>query len=322
LALIQKRSFRLLFRYPFAIAHGVRDGTDAVFVKLSIGDHFGYGEATLPPYLEDSVETVERFLDSTVLTNQSWENHPDVLANYINNLIPGNYPAKAALNMAHWQLFLSLYPAENPFLTDRSRIAHTFTLGIDSRDLMKEKIDFALSEGFSFFKLKLNGSDDIRIIRDYIELCDHPFAVDANQSWKEGSLLDEVLDVLNKNNCVLIEQPFAKDSIQSNVLLHNLTDIPLIADESCQTIKDIGPLSEYFDGINIKLQKCGGISAASKMIDEARKHNLKVLIGCMSESSVGCNAAELLAPLCDWADLDGPWLIKNDPDVTAMFSNK
>jgi L-alanine-DL-glutamate epimerase-like enolase superfamily enzyme len=221
--------------------------------------------------------------------------------------------------MAHWQVHLAQKPHQNPFPSKSAPVPHTYTLGIDARAVMEEKIEFAKNQGFRFFKLKLNGVDDLRIICDYLELCNFPFAVDANQSWNETNLPYDVLTLLNENNCVLIEQPFTKDHYASYPELRNKTDIPIIADESCQTIRDISKLSNYFDGINIKLQKCGGISAAKKMIDEARRLNMKVLIGCMSESSVGCNSAELLAPLCDWADLDGPWLIKNDPDPIQLF---
>jgi L-alanine-DL-glutamate epimerase-like enolase superfamily enzyme len=98
--------------------------------------------------------------------------------------------------------------------------------------------------------------------------------------------------------------------------------IPVIADEACQRLSDIERIHNAFDGINIKLQKCGGLSEAKRMIARAREFDLKVLIGCMSESSVGCDAAEILAPICDWADLDGPWLIRNDAELLSEIGYK
>jgi L-Ala-D/L-Glu epimerase len=117
------------------------------------------------------------------------------------------------------------------------------------------------------------------------------------------------------NGCVMIEQPFLKSDIHKTQALRSYLNIPVIADEACQGISEIECVGQAFDGINIKLQKCGGITEALRMIRQARSSNLQVLIGCMSESSVGCNAAEFLSPMCDWADLDGPWLISNNTEL-------
>jgi L-Ala-D/L-Glu epimerase len=157
------------------------------------------------------------------------------------------------------------------------------------------------------------------VIRHFIKATSLPFAIDANQAWKKAEDKKKIIDLLESSGCVLIEQPFDKSDLRETGFLKKMTSLPVIADEACQRLKDIARISEVFDGINIKLQKCGGISEAFKMICEAQSRNLKVLIGCMSESSVGCGAAEVLAPLCNWADLDGPWLIKNDPAMEELF---
>lgn len=314
--------YRLNFRYPFRIAHGMRTGTDVVYVRAMCGGFSGFGEATLPPYLPDNVENTVSFFRDTYFDTLTFPCSPQEINAGVEEMFEGNYPAKAALDMALWQLKSRI---ENKPLQEllkvpsEGEVPHSYTLGIGSKREMAEKITLALMEGFEFFKLKLDGVEDNRIIEDYSLLTRKPFAVDANQAWNNMDQVQKTLELLEQNRCVLIEQPFRKEDRSFTALLRDKTKIPILADEACQVPNDIEKLSSVFDGINIKLQKCGGISPALKMISKARELKMKILIGCMSESSVGCNAAEVLAPMCDWADLDGPWLIDNDPVVETLF---
>lgn len=313
---------RLEFRYPFRIAHGIRTGTDAVYVRIESANHIGYGEATLPPYLLDTIESTLAFFSNTYFQNIQDDFIPDEISQEIEQLIPGNYPAKAALNMALWQCYSSKKAqsiSENLGIKSDLIPPHSYTLGIGSKDEMKVKLQHGLDHGFEFFKLKLDGVNDIQVATDYLSLSQYPFAVDVNQGWKDFTQAIDIAQFLETFGCVLIEQPFHKSDVKETSDLRKHISIPIIADEACQVPSDINHLLGVFDGINIKLQKCGGISPALQMIQIAKEHHMKVLIGCMSESSVGCNAAESLASLCDWADLDGPWLIKNDPDIELIF---
>ncbi len=321
---IYTTSSRLEFCHPFRIAHGVRTGTDVVLVRIEMNNHVAFGEATLPPYLPDTTETVARFFELPQLQNLTYPLAIENLFDELNREQPGCMPAKAALDMALWQLRANV---ENVSLSallnisSRKVIPHSYTIGVGDFDEMQEKIVFGSDNGFQLFKLKLDGIHDEKIIENFRNISDLPFAVDANQAW--NSVEDAILlaEKLKGFGCVMIEQPFGKDDVVKSRTLMESVDIPVIADEACQQESDIERLADSFSGVNIKLQKCGGITPALNMIRNARRLNLKILIGCMSESSIGCNAAEALASLCDWADLDGPYLIKNDVEILQLASS-
>jgi L-Ala-D/L-Glu epimerase len=315
----------LRFRYPFRIAHGERSVTDVVFVRAECEGRVGFGEATLPPYLGISTEDVVAFLKIPELTQIQWPFSPDQLADQLDAIYPGNMPAKAAINMALWSLYAQL---AGKTWTELFQIAndlvppHTYTLGISNEYEMKEKLDFAKAQGFNLFKLKLDGSSDLNMLEMFRRNCSDDFAVDVNQGWKDANYAIRTSRLLSEAGCILIEQPFHRGDAELTKILRAEIEIPVIADEACQTLADMPFVHSVYDGINIKLQKCGGLSAARKMIAEAKRLNMKMLIGCMSESSVGCDAAEVLAPLCQWADLDGPWLIENDEELMLKIGYK
>lgn len=314
--LFEAVSTQLRFRFPFKIAHGERTHTDSVVLKATLHGVEGSGEATLPPYLPDTVASVFHFLNQSFFKNINDDFEPAKVFAEMDKLFEGNMPAKAAVDMALWNLKAQLENksiGELMGINSKKTTPHSYTIGICTKAEMQERLQFGIDNGFSFFKLKLNGENDEEIIRNYLSLCKHPFAVDANQSWKtEGQAqILSLIKLLAENNCTLIEQPFIKTDRAHTLWLKEQTNIPIIADESCQRLEDIDDLKQCIDGINIKLQKCGGLTEAKLMIEKARSLDMKVLIGCMSESSIGCDAAEVLAPLCDWADLDGPYLIMN-----------
>jgi L-Ala-D/L-Glu epimerase len=178
---------------------------------------------------------------------------------------------------------------------------------------MKQKIEEAERYGFEIFKIKLDGENDEEIVGDFRKLSNKPFAVDVNQGWRNITEASGKINWLKDQGCLFVEQPLAKNALDEMKRLKQHSVLPVYADESCQRSNDLEKLHDCFDGVNIKLMKCGGITEAYQMIRKARELNLKVLIGCMSESSVGCTAAAHLAPLADYADLDGPYLIANDP---------
>jgi L-alanine-DL-glutamate epimerase-like enolase superfamily enzyme len=180
---------------------------------------------------------------------------------------------------------------------------------------MQEKVQHGLSQGFQIFKLKLINENPLDTISWFLQTTDKPFMVDANQSWTNNAELSgHYINLMFKDaGCLLMEQPFEKENWEKTSLLKTVSEVPIYADESCQRISDLEKVAENFSGVNIKLMKCGGITEAYQMIKKARQLKLKILIGCMSESSVGCTAAAHLSPLTDYADLDGPYLITNDP---------
>ncbi|MDB5283195.1 MAG: dipeptide epimerase [Bacteroidota bacterium] len=308
--------YQLLFKFPFKIAHGVRDSTDVIFLRLECGDFIGWGEATLPPYLQESQRSVVDFLSGLDISIIKFPLDPAAVFAQLDNAYFGNMAAKAALDMALWNLKSAI---ENKSvgnllgITSTKFPLNTYTVGVCGLDEMALKINDATENSFELFKVKLNGKDDEEMIRNFRNLCHKPFAVDVNQGWKSVEEATEKINWLKDQGCILVEQPLNKGAVEDMKLLKSISVLPLYADESCQRLGDIETLREGFHGVNIKLMKCGGISEAIKMIARAKQLELKVLIGCMSESSVGCTAAAHLSPLADYADLDGPYLISNNP---------
>jgi L-Ala-D/L-Glu epimerase len=311
---------QLTFRYPFRIAHGVRTSTDVVLVKLIEGSSFGLGEATLPPYLPWKSTDIINLLRGLVVTIELESGHPKWSTN--NRDLLDCPPALAAIDMAVWNLCAELkgrnlreyldYPAANT--------PHTFTLGISEKSEMAEKIAFARDQGFGLFKLKMDAEHRINMFDNFKALCDDPFAVDANQGWSPNEESIDFAKLLQQNNCVLIEQPFDRQNHEAHGALRDHLHIPVIADESIQHLGDLMAYGRFYDGINIKLQKCGGITPAIRMIEACQPFGTKILIGCMSESAIGCNSAEALSGRADWADLDGPWLISNNEPIVQRAS--
>ncbi len=305
--------YQLEFRYPFRIAHGVRTHTDVVYVKLEHDGCTAWGEATLPPYLLETQQSVISFLTdfSKSVSGNSVDEWFDRLRKESENL-----SAKAALDMALWGLKAQL---QNKSIEELLGIKSTlfplatYTIGVCSLPEMKLKIDDAIGYGFEMFKIKLNGETDEDMINNFRNICEKPYAVDVNQGWKDASMFINKMEWLKEKGCVLIEQPLPTDFLLPRSRVNGSYDLPVYADESCQRLGDIEKLRDNFDGVNIKLMKCGGITEAFQMIRKARELEMKVLIGCMSESSVGCSAASHLTPLADYADLDGPYLISNNP---------
>ena len=309
----------LKFRYPFRIAHGERLGTDVVFVVMHLDDKVGFGEATLPPYLGVSTQHVLDALSRPGIADALVLKIPEDWFRALLEIIPDNMPALAALDMARWQIHLALSECsftESVGIEQMGKnVPHTFTLGVSDKKEMEEKIEFAEARGFNLFKLKLDGKKDQTVLANFRSLSNAPFAIDANQAWKQFEQAESVLDFLESEGCILIEQPFHKSDRLLSQGLKKKTAIPVIADEACCQLEELDEVLQFFDGVNVKLQKCGGITPALQQLKLIKAHGKRALIGCMSESSIGCNAAEQLTHLCDWADLDGPYLNANNVEL-------
>lgn len=306
--------YRLEFIFPFRIAHGMRTHTDAVFVELELDGITAFGEATLPPYLpytqESTLDCLRQIdvshLDASFTTGQVLTTLPTFI----------EPPALAALDMALWTLDAKLKQTTVPRLlgiTGSDTAIRTYTIGVCDKEEMKDRLAFGKEKAFTTFKLKLNGKDDERMVSDFRSMSDAPFAVDANQAWTTIEQADRLARMLTAQGCILIEQPFHRDDVVLSRQLREATKLPIIADEACQGIHDIDRVAGSFDGINVKLQKCGGLWSAKELAEKARTLQMKLLIGCMSESAIGCDAAEALSPICQWNDLDGRYLVKEVP---------
>lgn len=309
---IKTTRYSLMFKAPFRIAHGERDSTPCIFVSVSDGNFTGYGEAALPPYLGVSQQIVEDYvkkIDPELLNTDSSEQ----LHKALNEKTPVCYPAMAAVDIAWHDLMAQRtnMPLNKWLgLSKQFKADGMFTIGISSEGELIKKLPG--SDVMPILKIKTSDGNEKEIISLIRRFTDKPVAIDANQSWEPAEDKLELLNWLKEMNVILVEQPFRKNErVPDYIFKHS--PVPLIADESFQNREDFEKVSESYHGINIKLMKCGGIYPALQNIKEARKRNLKVMIGCMSESSCGCSAAAQMISLTDWYDLDGPLLIKNDP---------
>lgn len=314
----------LNFRHPFKIAHGVRSSTPIVITKLECDGYTAYGEASMPPYLGESHESVCLFLKRAAGILATYHEIADIqtIMNEIDSLAESNTAAKASVDIALHDMKgkLSGIPCREMFnaLKDQTPYS-TFTLGIDEPSVIKTKINEAAE--FKILKLKLNGIDDIQMINTIRSVTDKPIAIDVNQGWNTKEHALKMIEWLSTQNVIFVEQPLAKDDLDSARWLYERSPLPVYADESVQRYADIEKVKDCFHGINIKLMKCTGMNEASRMIKLARELNLKVLIGCMSETSCAVSAAAQLSPLADHADLDGALLIKNDLFSGIKFMN-
>jgi L-alanine-DL-glutamate epimerase-like enolase superfamily enzyme len=163
--------------------------------------------------------------------------------------------------------------------------------------------------------------NDEEIINAVRSVTDKPIRVDANEGWKDKHEALEKIQWLKSKGVEFIEQPMPSDMLDETAWLRERVDMPIVADEAVKTAADIPKLARAYDGINIKLMKCGNLFEAQKMVTMARERDMSIMLGCMIESSVGITAGAHLSPLVDYADLDGNLLIKNDPYTGVLVEN-
>ncbi|MFI5218095.1 MAG: dipeptide epimerase [Bacteroidia bacterium] len=314
--------YELRFKHPFSIASGTRDVTPVIYVELEHEGLTGYGEAALPPYLPETQQSVIEFLSNLEFKKFSSPEEKDKILDYVFTISENDFAAKAAVDMALHDLegkFLKKPCYEIFGLNKNNCPFTTFTIGMDSPKIILEKIKEA--ENFHLLKVKLGGPFDKLIIETIRSATNKSICVDANQGWHEKEFALDMIYWLKEQSAVFIEQPLPKEKFEDCCWLKEKSPLPIIADESMQTFDDIEKIKDAFHGINIKLMKCGGMREAMKMIKKTKQLGMKILLGCMSESSCGVSAAAQLAPLADWTDLDGPLLISNDPFTGITYSD-
>lgn len=307
-------SYPLILKHSFNLACGKRNATPCVLLKLEFENFISYGEASLPPYLKENPESVISYFES-IDWNVFNESAPFDFLDYLNSLENINYPAMAAIDMAIHDLAgkLKHIPChEMLHIEKKSTPLISYTISYDEdENYVLQKLNAA--NDFMLLKLKLGTANDKRFIDFILKHTHKPFFADVNQGWKSLQEGIYMAEFLKERNCLFIEQPFAKDAYTLSYELKKKNILPVLADESIADINDLKLHYSCFDGINIKLMKCGGIKNALQMIAFARKMNLITMMGCMTETSYGIAAASQIAPLCDYADLDGTHLISNNP---------
>lgn len=306
--------YELQLRHTFTVSSYSRKTTPGVQVCIEYEGVTGYGEASMPPYLGQSVETVTAFLSKVNLEQFKDPFQMETILAYIDSLSPGDGAAKAAIDIALHDLTGKLIglPWWRIWGLDAAKAPDTtFTIGIDTPEVVREKTR-ECADRFNILKVKVGLDNDKEMISTIREITDLPLAVDANQGWKDKEkALDEIF-WLYENGVVMVEQPMAKERMDDNAWITERSPIPVFADEAIQRLADIPSIKGAYHGINIKLMKCTGMREAWKMVNYARAEGMKVMVGCMTETSCAVSAAAQLSPAVDFADLDGNLLITND----------
>ncbi|HEY8397459.1 MAG TPA: dipeptide epimerase [Flavihumibacter sp.] len=302
----------LPFKHPFTISKGTKTHQPALVVELDFNGIKGYGEAPAIAYYNIPVEKMEADLVAKkVFVEKFAFTSPERYWHYLHHLFPANGFLVAALDIAAWDMYgkIRRQPLHALFQADPTKMPITdYTIGIDTAEKMVAKMQ---EHPWPVYKIKLGTDRDIEIMKALREHTDTPLRIDANAAWTKEEALEKIEAFANMN-VEFIEQPLAKDDWEGMAWLKERSPLPLVADESCVSEHDVAKCVGHFDGINIKLTKCTGITPALRMIKDARAYGLKIMLGCMNESTIGSAALAHLAPLADWLDMDGPLLLSED----------
>lgn len=307
-------TLELALTHPFTIARGTQTVADNIRVCLTADGHSGLGEAAPDGHYGELQGTAIAFLESLRPRLSAGIPSISALHRIMDETARLNPAAKAAVDMAAYDLLgkrlgapvyelLGLDPAATP--------RTSFTIGIDSPRVMARKA--ADARQYPVLKVKVgtpNDEENLEAVR--AERPEAIIRVDANEAWTPKEAVERI-EALSIYDLEFVEQPVAARDLEGMEYVASAVSVPIIADESCVVPADVPRVAPFVDGINIKLMKCGGIYPALQMIYVARAHNLRVMMGCMIESSLAITAAAHLSPLIDYADLDGHLLISGDP---------
>ncbi|HOO42178.1 MAG TPA: dipeptide epimerase [Bacteroidales bacterium] len=314
--------FEARMKHVFTIAGSSRSTTPIVLTKISYQGYVGYGEASMPPYLGESTASAMEFLKRVDLGKFSSPFQIEDILTYVDNITTNNTAAKCAVDIALHDLcgkimgqpWWKIWGWNNQNLPSTSvtvGLAYAPDGSIDKEEIRKKTLE---TLDYNLIKVKLGNSEEndktmITTIREVTQL---PIVVDANQGWKEKGYALEMIEWLAQRGVEMVEQPMPKLLLDEAAWLRDRSPLPIMADEACQRLSDVRKLYGAYDGINIKLMKCTGMREAREMISLAKALHMRIMMGCMTETSVAISAAAQFADQLEWADLDGNWLIAND----------
>jgi L-Ala-D/L-Glu epimerase len=307
------RPYELKLKHAFTLATTSRTTTPVMLTEIEYDGVTGYGEASMPPYLGESHDTVAKFLAKVDLSKFSNPFCLDDILTYVDGIDTHNCAAKASVDIALHDLLGKLMnqPWYNIWGYQKENTPSTsFTIGIDTDEVVKQKVKEAAP--YNILKVKLGRETDKMMIETIRSVSNRPICVDVNQGWKDRQQALDMILWLKEKGVVFVEQPMPKTQLDDLSWLTEKSPLPIIGDEGVQRLDDVIKAKGVYSGINIKLMKCTGMREAHKMIELARALGLKVMIGCMTETSCAVSAAAHLSPKVDWADLDGNLLISND----------
>lgn len=310
---LRYRPYTLELKHVFTIATSSRTTTPVMLTEVEYNGIVGYGEASMPPYLGESQDTAAAFLSKVNL--EQFENPFELerILSYVDSIDPKNQAAKASVDIAMHDLVGKLLNQSwyNIWGFDKTKTPVTsFTIGIDKPDVVRQKVKEA--QEYKILKVKLGRETDKEMIETIRSVTDKPITVDVNQGWKDKNVALEMAHWLKERNILFLEQPMPKENIDDNAWLTEHSPLPTIGDEAVQRLPDVLRAKGVYSGINIKLMKSTGMREAYKMLLLAKSFGMKVMLGCMTETSCAISAAAHLSPMVDWADLDGALLIGND----------
>jgi len=309
---VSYKIFELPFKYPFTISKGTKTVQPTFVVELDYFGIKGYGEAPAIAYYNIPVEKMAADLEAKKMFVEKFAlTDPERYWHYLHHLFPQNPFLVCALDMAGWDIYGKLKRKQLHQLwgLDTSNTPLTdYTIGIADIEVMVQKMK---ATPWPIYKVKVGADNDLEMVAALRKETDAVLRVDANAGWTLEQALQKI-PVLKTLGVEMVEQPLAKDDWEGMKVLYQQSELPLFADESCVSEHDVAKCAGHFHGINIKLTKCSGITPARRMIEAARKLNLKVMMGCMNESSVGTAAIAQFAPLLDMVDMDGPLLLSQD----------
>jgi L-alanine-DL-glutamate epimerase-like enolase superfamily enzyme len=324
----------LPFEYPFTISNGrTKTHQHSLMVRLSLGNWEGFGEAPAIAYYHVTVEDMmEKLEKQRKLIEKFALIDPARFWHFLHHLFPNDPFLVCALDMAGWDLWgqMKKQPLHRLWGTEWNTTGNNsdsnntitlppicdYTLGIDPIEKMVEKMK---DHPWPIYKVKVGTEYDIEMITALREHTNHPIRVDANAGWTTEEALLKIPALANLG-VELVEQPLAKDNWEGMAQLKKQAILPLFADESCVMEKDVAICAPYFDGINIKLTKCSGLTPALRMIQEAGSLGLKVMMGSMNESVIGSAAIAQFLPQLDYVDMDGPLLMTELNGVGLNYS--
>ncbi|WP_281612874.1 dipeptide epimerase [Flammeovirga sp. SubArs3] len=306
--------YDLKLKETFKIAHDERTVQPTVILEIRYHQYIGFGEAVATKYYQVSQTSICNNIEKALPLLHKWRGEkPDLLFDQLLSITQDTF-ATCAIDQALWDIYAQLQNKPLYQLWSDVNTAlpiSNYTIGLDSIPTMKRKLE---EFPWPIYKIKLGTEHDLQIISALREVSDVPFRVDANQAWSVQETIDNS-SLLKKLGIEFIEQPLGKKNWKGMKVLKGKCALPIIADESCIREQDIDQCMTVFDGVNIKLTKCGGISAALRMIKKAKQYGLLTMLGCMTESSVGITHIAHLCKLVDFVDMDGALLISNDPAI-------
>jgi L-alanine-DL-glutamate epimerase-like enolase superfamily enzyme len=305
--------YTLELKHVFTVAVSSRKTTPVMMVEIEHDGIIGYGEASMPPYLGESHQTASNFLSKVNLSRFDDVFLMEKILNYVDSIAPDNNAAKAAIDIAMhdligkklgkpWYAIWGLDPKKTPYTS--------FTIGLDTPEVVRQKVKEA--DSYKILKVKLGRENDKEMIETIRSVTDKLIRVDVNQGWTDKNAALKMIEWLVDQKVELVEQPLPKENIDDLVWLKERSPLPIIGDESVIRLPDVRKAYGVYDGINVKLMKSTGMREAFTMINLAKALELKVMLGCMTETTCAISAAAQMSPLVDWADLDGADLISND----------